>query len=130
MNMHHLLYLHLLVLVLNINTYFVLVGPVVIQHPVNFNVITSSNATLQCTVSGIPPPTVTWQYNSTLAMEGSGDNLMGNVTATSYGIIQSVLTLQYVTLSDTGSYKCVATTSGYPPVISDIANLNVIGKKS
>ena len=105
-----------------------LVGPLVIQDPVHINVLVSGSIMLQCTVTGVPLPNVTWVYDSFLSANDN-DRIPSNNTVISHGTVQSVLALQSVTLYNAGTYQCIAMTSGYNPVISDDANVTVVGKK-
>lgn len=112
-----------------------LVGPMITNQPVSQTVLESTDVTLQCTVSGIPLPNITWMsldYNDSLVIDefsGGSDNLLANNTVLSYGVVRSQLTLQSITLYSAGSYQCVAMTPEYDPVISSPANIIVISKE-
>lgn len=82
-------------------------------------------------MSGIPLPNITWTHNGGISSLASGDDIvlpLATNTIISHGVIQSRLSLEHVTLYDSGQYQCQAESVEYDLVVSNIADLIVIGK--
>uniref|UniRef100_A0A2K6UV43 Hemicentin-2 n=1 Tax=Saimiri boliviensis boliviensis TaxID=39432 RepID=A0A2K6UV43_SAIBB len=77
----------------------VLVPPNIEPGPINKAVLENASVTLQCLASGVPPPDVSWfkgrqPVSSRMGVTVSGDG--------------RVLRIEQAQLSDSGSYRCVA----------------------
>ena len=82
----------------------------------------STEASLTCTASGIPPVDVYWRF--------AGDMVNENETASTIElrddlfVTTSVLTIMSVERSDAGTYLCIAT-NGVPQTASALVNLTL-----
>lgn len=92
---------------------------------VHSSISDDGNLTLSCTAIGVPVPNITWTYNNrTLPMDDI-DN-----TVISYGVIRSVLSIEDVSIDESGLYQCHAMANGYGSVVSNNGNISVFGKHS
>lgn len=79
-------------------------APTITQHPSNtFAPAPGQAATMYCTASGQPPPSISWLHN--------GAPVSGNVQISNSSSFNSTLTVLNVQSSDEGNYQCMATNS-------------------
>ena len=72
------------------------------------NVIRTRNVTLECSATGFPAPSITWQHNRTIISETSRVRISSTA---SYFQTTSTLTVTMSMTNDSGRYFCTATSS-------------------
>jgi len=96
---------------------FAVIPAVVIARPIRFGVVGQS-LVLECSTSGFPLPTITWQFNSRQIIPGGTSRL--SITPEGNLIINNVV------VSDDGLYQCVATNVAGSDL--GVVNLTIFGK--
>ena len=97
---------------------FCLVPPTFITHPDNKTLVREGeNATLDCTVSGIPKPNISWALLF-------GDKVLDPNRFRSYS--NGIMNILNVRSSDAASYKCTAESRAGR--LTRISELTVIGE--
>ena len=87
---------------------FAAVAPEIETNPVSMNVTQTRSITLNCSTTGYPAPSITWQHNNTIISEMSRVNI-NNIS--SYFRTTSTLTVTMSMINDSGHYLCTAISS-------------------
>ena len=96
----------------------VTVAPAIIQQPVDKKNITRTEALeLVCVVDGFPVPSIVWTHNDT-ELPSDDPRIMDEVSMD----VQRTSTLTVISTSfnDSGMYICIAVSTGFANVESDV----------
>ena len=103
--------------------------PIINESPQDILASENDNITFNCSAYGVPVPTITWfkkQTGNTLQLVTVIDGYTVSSSTTGDKSVTSQLTISMVTLSNTGTFVCQATSSG--AIATSSATLTVIGK--
>ena len=102
-----------------------LVGPQIIEFPMDAAVFAGDHIELNCTATGFPTPSIIWKHNDVIV------NISDNLRIVSVGTFGSTLRIESSSFRDAGAYVCTAVSEleAYVPVTTPPVTVTVVGKQ-